>query len=104
MYLTIFYLVLLAVFVSALSGFMFYRVSDKKFTLSTTLSYLFGGIVSLLLGGVWFYHVPIAVLAIVLYVAFLLNSKGQWKFIMWLGIVVLTVIIAGHVYLMIGTL
>jgi hypothetical protein len=48
-YLTIFYLCVLAVFVSALGGFTFYRVSDKKFSLSKTISYLLGGIVSILL-------------------------------------------------------
>jgi len=107
-YLTILYMCLVALFISAIGGFPIYKVSHKYFN-AEALRYILGGIGALLLsypmtiflqlGGVWFYHLPIAVLAIVLYVAFLLNSKGNWKFIMWLGIVVLTLIIAAHVYL-----
>ncbi|NYF26140.1 hypothetical protein HDC33_003008 [Sporosarcina sp. JAI121] len=108
-YLTTFYIFVLAVFVSAIGGFMFYKVSCKK--LSRTLSYILGGIASLLLsypmtkllllGGVWFFHLPIAVLSIVVYVAFLLNSNGSSKLISWVGIVVLALTISGHVYLII---
>lgn len=109
-YLTILYICLLAVFISAIGGFLSYKVSRKFFN-AEALRYILGGIVALLLsypmtiflqlGGVWFYHLPIAVLAIVLYVAFYLNSKGNWKLIAWFGLVVLTVIIATHVYLII---
>ena len=109
-YLTILYMCLLAMFISAIGGFLIYKVSHKVFN-AEALRYILGGIAALLisypmtiflqLGGVWFYHLPIAVLAIVLYVAFHLNSKGNWRLIAWFGILVLTVIIAAHVYLII---
>lgn len=95
-YLTILYICLLAVFISAIGGFLSYKVSRKFFN-AEALRYILGGIVALLLsypmtiflqlGGVWFFHLPIAVLAIVLYVAFYLNSKGNWKLIAWFSCV-----------------
>ncbi|MEK5187253.1 hypothetical protein [Solibacillus sp. FSL W7-1324] len=111
-YLTIMYIFMTVVFISAIGGFIFYKVSYKK--LSRTLSYIVGGLVSILLsfpltklllfGGVWFYHLPIAVLAVVVYIAFLLFSKGNLVLIKWVVIIALTLFIAVHVYLIIATI
>ena len=74
-YLTIMYMFTLAVIISAFGGFIFYKVSYKK--ISRTLSYILGGLLSVLLsipltklllfGGTWFYHFLIAFLAVVVY-------------------------------------
>jgi len=90
MYITIFYLFVLAIFISAIGGFMFYKILCKIFQLSKSLNYILGGIASLILsypitklllfGGVWYFHLPIAELAVILYVIFLIMSnKGSKK-------------------------
>lgn len=108
-YLTIMYMFMLAVIISAIGGFIFYKLIYKKF--SITLSYVLGGFSSLLLsipltklllfGGIWFYHLPIAFLAVVVYIAFLMYSNNNIKLIKWIGIITLTLFIAAHVYLII---
>lgn len=108
-YLTIMYLFMLAVIISAIVGFIFYLLIYKKF--SRTLSYVLGGFLSLLLsipltklllfGGIWFYHLPIALLAIVVYIAFLMYSNNNIKLIKWIGIITLILFIAVHAYLII---
>lgn len=108
-YLTIMYMFMLAVIVSAIGGFILYKVSYKKF--SRTPSYLLGGLLTLFLsipltklllfGGIWFYHLPIALLAVVVYIAFLMYSNNNIKLIKWIGIISLILFIAAHVYLII---
>ncbi len=108
MYLPIFYLCVLSVFVSAIGGFFTYKVFHKYFKVGA-LTYILGGLLSLLLsylmallmfGGTLFYSVTIALLAIVLYVLFLLISNDNPKLnLKWVGIVVLALIIIGSFYL-----
>ena len=110
-YLTILYIFVLAVFISAIGGFLIYKVSHN-FN-AGSLSQILGGIVSLVLSylmalmifeGVWFFLLPIAVIAIVVYIGFLLFSKGNFVLIKWVGIIALTMFIAVHVYLIIATI
>ena len=108
-YLTIMYMFTLTVIISAIGGFIFYKVSYKR--ISRTLSYVLGGLLSLLLsipltklllfGGIWFYHFPIALLAVVVYIAFLMYSNNHITLIKWIGIIFLILFIAAHVYLII---
>jgi hypothetical protein len=93
--------------VSAIGGFLIYKVSHNFFS-AGALGQLIGGIVSIFLSylialllfeGVWFFTLPMAVMALVVYIAFLLFSKGKSVLIKWVGGVVLTVFIAVHVYL-----
>ena len=111
-YLTILYIFALAVFVSAIGGFLIYKVSHN-FLNAGSLSQILGGIVSLVLSylmalmifeGVWFFLLPIAVIAIVVYIGFLLFSKGNLVLIKWVGIIALIMFIAVHVYLIIATI
>ena len=106
-YLTAFYLFVFAMFVSAIGGFLIYKVSHTFFS-AGAVGQLNGGIVSLFLSylialllfeGVWFFTLPMSVMALVVYIAFLLFSKGKSVLIKWVGGVVLTAFIAVHVYL-----
>lgn len=108
-YLTIIYIFVLAVFISAIGGFLIYKVSHNF--KAGSLSQILGGIVTLVLSylmalmifeGVWFF--PIAVIAIVVYIGFLLFSKGNLVLIKWVGIIALIMFIAVHVYLIIATI
>lgn len=81
MYITLFYLFVLAIFTSALGGFLFYKVCYKFLKLSKSLTYILGCVICvilsypitklLLFGGIWYFHLPIAGLAVVLYFLFL---------------------------------
>lgn len=111
-YLTVFYMFVFAVFVSAIGGFLIYKVSHKFFN-AKGLSQILGGIVSIFLNyliallifqGVWFFSLPMAVMAIVIYIALLLFSNGNSIMIKWVGIVVFTLFIAVHVYLITMTI
>ena len=111
-YLTVLYIFVLAVFVSAIGGFLIYKVSHISLNVGS-LSQILGGIVSLVLSflvalmifeGVWFFLLPIAVIAEVVYIGFLLFSKGNLVLIKWVGIIALTMFIAVHVYLIIATI
>lgn len=111
-YLTAFYMFLVAVFVSAIGGFLIYKVSHK-FLNAKAISQILGVVVSLFLSylialmifeGVWFFSLPMAVMVIVIYIAFLLFSNGNSVLIKWVGIVVLTLFIAVHVYLITMTI
>lgn len=111
-YLTILYIFVLAVFISAIGGFLIYKVSHN-FLNAGSICKILGGIVSLVLSylialmmfkGVWFYSLPLAVMAVVVYIAFLLFSNGNLALIKWVGIISLTLFIAVHVYLIIATI
>lgn len=111
-YLTVLYIVVLAVFVSAIGGFLIYKVSHN-FLNAGSLSQTLGGIVSLVLSylialmffeGVWFFSLPMAVMAIMIYIGFLLFSKGNLVLIKWVGIIALILFIAVHVYLITATI
>ena len=110
-YLSILYIFVLAVFKSAIGGFLIYKVSHNF--KAGSLSQILGGIVTLVLSylmalmifeGVWFFLLPIAVIAIVVYIGFLLFSKGNLVLIKWVGIIALIMFIAVHVYLIIATI
>lgn len=110
-YLTILYIFVLAVFISAISGFFIFKVSHNF--KAGSLSQILGVIVTLVLSylmaliifeGVWFYLLPIAVIAIVVYIGFLLFSKGNMVLIKWVGMIALIMFIAVHVYLIIATI
>lgn len=111
-YLTIMYMFMIVVIISAICGYIFYKVSYKQ--ISRKLSSVLGGLLSLLLsipltklllfGGVWFYHLPIATLAVLVYIAFILYSDNKIKLIMWIGIITLILFIAAHIYLIIRTI
>ncbi len=111
-YLTIIYTFVLAVFISAIGGFLIYKVT-RNFLNVGLFCEILGGIVSLVLSylialmifeGVWFFSLPMAVMAIVVYIAFLLFSNGNLVLIKWVGIIALTLFIAVHVYLIIATI
>ncbi|MBC9721085.1 MAG: hypothetical protein H9W82_06940 [Lactobacillus sp.] len=111
-YLTILYIFVLVVFISAIGGFLIYKVTHNFLNVGLFCKIL-GGIVSLVLSylialmifeGVWFFSLPMAVMAIVVYIAFLLFSNGNLVLIKWVGIIALTLFIAVHVYLIIATL
>lgn len=110
-YLTILYIFVLAVFISAIGGFLIFKVSHNF--KAGSLSQILGVIVTLVLSylmaliifeGVWFYLLPIAVIAIVVYIGFLLFSKGNMVLIKWVGMIALIMFIAVHVYLIIATI
>ena len=103
-YLTILYIFVLAVF-------LIFKVSHNF--KAGSLSQILGVIVTLVLSylmaliifeGVWFYLLPIAVIAIVVYIGFLLFSKGNMVLIKWVGMIALIMFIAVHVYLIIATI
>lgn len=90
MYITIFYLFVLAIFTSSIGGFVVYKMLYKTLQLSKKLNYLLGGITTLILsypitklllfGGIWYFHLPISGLALVLYIIFLIiSNKNQAK-------------------------
>ena len=106
-YLTVMYMFMIVVIISAICGYIFYKVSYKK--LSRKLSSVLGGLLSLLLsipltklllfGGVWFYHLPISSLAVLVYISFILYSDNKIKLVKWIGIITLILFIAAYVYL-----
>lgn len=84
-YLTAFYVIVFASFVSATCAIIFYKISNKKNILSETLGFILGIIVSLILSylmalrifdGIWFYFLAIAGLALIVYVMFIKYSEA----------------------------
>ncbi len=85
MYITYLGLFIIAIFISAIGGFLSYKILQKNFQLSKSLNYILGAIITLILsypltklllfGGIWFFHLPVAGLSIILYLIFLKWSK-----------------------------
>ncbi|KGR85038.1 hypothetical protein CD32_11360 [Lysinibacillus odysseyi 34hs-1 = NBRC 100172] len=88
MYITIFYMFILAVFISAIGGFLLYKMFLKFFQSPLSLIYIVGGILTLvisypitkllLFGGIWYFHLPVTGLALMLYILFLIMSNKTY--------------------------